>query len=148
MRLFALAATVLLLQFAPELRAQTVPPPIIVPQVAPRFNDPGPQLTIPQLGNSAQQRPLGTGSQIVPSRSAEYLNRPRRHHVTKHRHDSRTRASKHSNQGTSSRRAPVDQHQPITSSATQEPEQTPADKKMKELDDALSKKMKGICRGC
>ena len=45
--------------------------------------------------------------------------------------------------------APVGHRQPTASGVGQEPEQlSPADKKLKELDDALSKKLKGICRGC
>ncbi len=93
MRPLAIAATVLLaaLPFAPELWAQTAPPPIVVPQVTPRFNEPGPQLTIPQPGNPVQQSsPGGTGSQNVPEQSADSLHRPSRHHAAKHRHVSRT----------------------------------------------------------
>ena len=52
-----------------EVWAQT-PPPIIVPQVQPRFNSPGPQVTIPQPGNPLQQRTISPGSTFVPSRSA------------------------------------------------------------------------------
>ena len=44
--------------------------------------------------------------------------------------------------------APVGHRQPTASSVAQEPEQTPTDKKLKELDDALAKKLKSICRGC
>jgi hypothetical protein len=76
----AVAATVVLagLPFEPDLFAQTAPPPIIVPQVTPRFNDPSPQLTIPKPASPIQQpSSLGTGSQIVPAP---------RHHAAKHRH--------------------------------------------------------------
>lgn len=54
-------------------------------------------------------------------------------------------------QGVPSREAPVGHRQPTQSSVPQEPqepEQTPTDKKLKELDDALAKKLKSICRGC
>jgi len=44
--------------------------------------------------------------------------------------------------------APTGHRQPTQSSVAQEPEQTPIDKKLKELDDALAKKLKSICRGC
>src|SRR6266536_2906783 len=54
------------------LSPQAAPPPIIVPQVTPQFNNPGPQVKIPQPGNPLQQRTIGTGSQIVPGRSVEY----------------------------------------------------------------------------
>src|SRR5947207_2570781 len=44
------ATTVVLagLPFEPDLFAETAPPPMIVPQVTPRLNEPGPQLTIPE----------------------------------------------------------------------------------------------------
>jgi len=45
------------------------------------------------------------------------------------------------------REAPVGHRQPTTSTAPQ-PEQTPAEKKREELDRALDKKLKSICRGC
>ena len=45
--------------------------------------------------------------------------------------------------------APVGHRQPTQSSAGQAAdEQSPMDKKLKELDDALDKKLKSICRGC
>ena len=45
LRPLCIAATALMagLPFAQDLWAQTVPPPVIVPQVTPRLNDPGPQ---------------------------------------------------------------------------------------------------------
>jgi hypothetical protein len=146
-----------------SLGAQVVPPPIIVPQVTPQFNNPGPQLVVPQPGNPVQQLypSLGGGSQvdpvyIIPERS---IVEDRRHPTTKHRHVSRTRISrKQHSQGTSSREAPPKDmdRPPITSSASQQPEethsqqpkQTPTDKTLKELDAALAKKLKSICRGC
>ena len=52
-------------------------------------------------------------------------------------------------QGKPSTEAPVGHRQPTASSVAQEPEQTtPADKKLKELDEALAKKLNGICHGC
>jgi hypothetical protein len=144
----AVAATVLLagLPSAPDLWAQTAPPPIIVPQVTPQFNNPGPQLTIPRPGNPLQQTiPQGTGSRNLTNRSADYVNRPRHHHVAKHRHVSRTQTSEKQHR---SHEAPVGERQPKTSSVPQATEQTPADKKQKELDEALAKKLKSICRGC
>jgi hypothetical protein len=91
MRPLTIAATVLLtgLPSALDLWAQTAPPPIVVPQVTPRFNEPGPQLTIPQPGSPVQQS-SPVGSQNVPEQSANY--RPSRHHAAKHRHVSRTHA--------------------------------------------------------
>jgi hypothetical protein len=96
MRPLVIAGTVFLavLSAEPDLRAQVAPPPIIVPQVIPQFNNPGPQLTIPRPGNPLQQTtPHGTGSRILASRSANYVNHPRHHHVTKHRHVSRTQTN-------------------------------------------------------
>ena len=147
-----IAATLLLAVFSaePDLRAQVPPPPIIVPQVIPQFNNPGPQLTIPQPGNPLQHTiPHGTGSRILTGRSANYVNHPRHHHVTKHRYVSRTQTSeKQHSKGTLPREAPVGNRQPTTSSVPQATEQTPADNKLKELDEALAKKLKSICRGC
>ena len=52
-------------------------------------------------------------------------------------------------QATPSREAPVGHRQPKASEVSQEPQQlSDPDKKLKELDDALAKKLKGICRGC
>ena len=51
-------------------------------------------------------------------------------------------------QGGSAREAPIGPRQPTASSAPQDPELTPAEKKQKELDEALDKKLKSICRGC
>jgi hypothetical protein len=152
MRPLVIAGTVFLavVSAEPDLRAQVAPPPIIVPQVTPQFNNPGPQLTIPRTGNPLQQTtPHGTGSRSVTSRSADYVNHPRHHHVARHRHVSRTQTSeKRDSKGTPSREAPVGDRQPTTSSKPQATEQTPADKKLKELDEALAKKLKSICRGC
>jgi hypothetical protein len=48
-----------------------------------------------------------------------------------------------------SREAPVGHRQPKATSRPQEQQQlSDSDKKLKELDDALAKKLKGICRGC
>jgi hypothetical protein len=154
MRPLVIAGTVFLavLSAEPDLRAQVAPPPIIVPQVTPQFNNPGPQLTIPRPGNPLQQTtPHGTRSRSVTGRSADYVNHPRHHHVARHRRVSRTQTSeKRHNRGTPSREAPVGNTQPTTSSNNklQATEQTPADNKLKELDEALAKKLKSICRGC
>ncbi len=55
-------------------------------------------------------------------------------------------------QGSPSREAPVGHRQPKAGEVPQEQQQqqqlSDPDKKMKELDDALAKKLKGICRGC
>ena len=52
-------------------------------------------------------------------------------------------------QGSPSREAPVGHRQPKAGELPQEQQQlSDPDKKMKELDDALAKKLKGICRGC
>jgi hypothetical protein len=52
-------------------------------------------------------------------------------------------------QAQGSRRDSAQRHrQPTANSAPQEQEQTSSQKKLKELDDALAKKLKGICRGC
>jgi hypothetical protein len=137
----AAALTVLLVDLIGEhgFWAQAAPPPpVIVPQVTPQFNNPGPQVKIPQPGNPLQQRTISPGPQIVPSRSARSVAHPR-HHAAKHRDSSRqnTRSKQHS-EGTSSREPPG---QPKTTEA----EKTPIDIKLKELDDALAKKLKGIC---
>jgi hypothetical protein len=78
-----------------DLLAQTPPPPTIVPQVTPRLNEPGSQLTIPQPGSPAQQPSSpGAGSSIAPSQSATSLHRPSSHRVGRHRHVSRTHAGR------------------------------------------------------
>jgi hypothetical protein len=46
------------------------------------------------------------------------------------------------------REAPVGHRQPTQNNLPQQPEQTSTDKRLKELDDALAKKLKSICRGC
>jgi hypothetical protein len=56
-------------------------------------------------------------------------------------------------QGGPSRQAPVGHRQPKTGDVPQEQQQqqqqlSDPDKKMKELDDTLAKKLQGICRGC
>ena len=51
-------------------------------------------------------------------------------------------------QGAPSREAPVGHRQPKAGEVPQEQELTPAEKRQKELDQALDKKLKGICRGC
>ena len=88
-----------------EVGAQHSPPPPVllpVPQVTPRFNDPGPQVTIPPPGNPVQQLSpsLGTGSQVysapqvysVPEPSTDIVVGRSRHHSARHRHVSRSRA--------------------------------------------------------
>jgi hypothetical protein len=44
--------------------------------------------------------------------------------------------------------APTGHRQPKAGEVPQEQELTPAEKKQKELDQALDKKLKSICRGC
>src|SRR5262249_52937559 len=53
-------------------------------------------------------------------------------------------------QGNPQREAPVGHRQPKASERTAQEQQqlSDPDKKLKELDDALAKKLKGICRGC
>jgi hypothetical protein len=53
-------------------------------------------------------------------------------------------------QGGPSREAPVGHRQPKASEVPQDQQQqlSDPDRKMKELDDALAKKLNGICRGC
>ncbi len=51
-------------------------------------------------------------------------------------------------QGVPSREAPVGHRQPKAGEVPQEQELSPAEKKQKELDQALDKKLKSICRGC
>jgi len=53
-------------------------------------------------------------------------------------------------QGSPSREAPVGHRQPKAGEVPQEQQQQISDpnKKIKELDDALAKKLNGICRGC
>src|SRR6266702_2060302 len=82
-----------------QLWAQHSPPPPVllpVPQVTPQFNDPGPQLTIPQPGNPVQQLSpsLVTGSQVysVPDPSPDIVAGRSRHHSARHRHVSRSHA--------------------------------------------------------
>jgi hypothetical protein len=79
-------------------------PPLPVPQVTPQFNDPGPQVTIPQPGNPVQQlSPLpDTGSPVysvprvyfVPEEpSPRIVTRHKRHHGARHRQISRGHVS-------------------------------------------------------
>jgi hypothetical protein len=51
-------------------------------------------------------------------------------------------------QGGPSREAPVGHRQPKAGEVPQEPQLTDAEKRQKELDKALDKKLKSICRGC
>jgi hypothetical protein len=53
-------------------------------------------------------------------------------------------------QGGPSREAPVGHRQPRANEVPQEQQQQLSDpnKKIKQLDDALAKKLQGICRGC
>jgi len=52
-------------------------------------------------------------------------------------------------QGSPSREAPVGHRQPKAGDVPQEQQPlSDPNKKLKELDDALAKKLKGICRGC
>jgi hypothetical protein len=51
-------------------------------------------------------------------------------------------------QGAPSREAPVGHRQPKAGNVPQEQKLSDPDKKMKELDDTLAKKLQGICRGC
>src|SRR5262249_31546586 len=127
-----------------EVWAQT-PPPIIVPQVQPRFNDPGPQVTIPQPGNPLQQRTISPGSTYVPSRSTE-LPRHRRHHARQGR-VSRSSHSKEHKEGRSAHQA-SDNKERQTRTGSKDQNQPAPDKRLRELDEALGKKLQGICRGC
>lgn len=51
-------------------------------------------------------------------------------------------------QGTPAREAPVGHRQPKAGEVPQAQELTDAEKRQKELDQALDKKLKSICRGC
>jgi hypothetical protein len=51
-------------------------------------------------------------------------------------------------QGVPSREAPVGNRQPKAGEVPQAQELTDAEKRQKELDQALDKKLKSICRGC
>jgi hypothetical protein len=51
-------------------------------------------------------------------------------------------------QGVPSREAPVGHRQPKAGEVPQAQELTDAEKRQKELDQALDKKLKSICRGC
>lgn len=51
-------------------------------------------------------------------------------------------------QGGPSREAPVGHRQPKASEVPPDQQLTPAEKRQKELDQALDKKLKSICRGC
>jgi hypothetical protein len=139
-----LATTMLVLLFgvtsALAAWAQVRPPPIIVPQVTPRFNDPGPQVKLPNTGSQTQQRPPGSGARIVSGH----------HSGIKHRDISRTHSNiRPRDRGTSPRDASAGQRQPTASGVPQEqPAQAATDKRLKELDDALDEKIKSICRGC
>jgi hypothetical protein len=92
---------------------------------------------IPDINYGRALGSPSTGSRIVSGHRAG----------TKTRDISQTRtSSKPYSQGTSSREA-LGHRQPTTSGVPQEDrEQTASDKKLKELDEALDKKMKSICR--
>ncbi len=67
--LIALGVFLVGLPFAPDLLAQTPPPPVVVPQVTPRLNEPGPQVTMPKPPSPVQQpSSVGTGPQVIPGR--------------------------------------------------------------------------------
>jgi len=127
-----------------EVWAQT-PPPIIVPQVQPRFNSPGPQVTIPQPGNPLQQRTISPRSTFVPSRSADLPKHHRRH--ARQGQVSRSSHSKEHKEERSAHQA-SDNKERQTGSGSKEQVQPTSDKRQKELDEALGKKLQGICRGC
>jgi hypothetical protein len=96
-----------------EAWAQHSPPPVLVPQVTPQFNDPGPQVVIPPPGNPVQQLSpsLGTASPaysapqiyVVPERAPDIAAPRSRHHSAKHRHVSRTRGTSRSSEQPPSR---------------------------------------------
>ena len=121
--------------------AQVAPPPIIVPQVQPQLNSPGPQLKIPQSGNPLQQRTIKPGSTYVRT-----LDRRRHHAVKNHGANRKSRSNKRQEDSSSAKTSGTEK--PQTGKRGQKEGQTTGDKKLKELDDALSKKMQGICRGC
>ena len=127
-----------------EVWAQT-PPPIIVPQVQPRFNNPGPQVTIPQPGNPLQQRTISPRSTYVPSRSTE-LPKHHRHHARQGQVSPSSHSKEHKD-GRSEHQA-SDNKERQTGSGSKEQVQPTSDKRLKELDEALGKKLQGICRGC
>ena len=127
-----------------EVWAQT-PPPIIVPQVQPRFNNPGPQVTIPQPGNPLQQRTISPRSTYVPSRSTE-LPKHHRHHARQGQVSPSSHSKEHKD-GRSEHQA-SDNKERQTKRGSKEQDQTAPDKKLRELDEALGKKLQGICRGC
>jgi hypothetical protein len=63
----ALSVFLVGLFFTSDLMAQTQPPPVVVPQVTPRLNEPGPQVPIPKPPSPAQQPPsVGAGTQSAP----------------------------------------------------------------------------------
>jgi hypothetical protein len=127
-----------------EVWAQ-IPPPIIVPQVQPQFNNPGPQVTIPQPGNPLQQRTISPGSIYVPRRSTELPKH--HHHHARHGQVSQSSHSKEHKEGRSAHQA-SDNKEQQTKRGSKEQDQTAPDKKLRELDEALGKKLQGICRGC
>ncbi len=101
-RMLAIVAIGFLAAPVPQSDAQhsPAPPPVLVPPVIPQFNDPGPQVIIPQPGNPMQQlSPLpGLGSQVysvpridsVPEEpSPRIVTRHSRHHGARHRQISR-----------------------------------------------------------
>ena len=129
-----------------EVWAQ-IPPPIIVPQVQPRCNNPGPQVTIPtipQPGNPLQQRTISPRSTYVPSRSTQ-LPKHHRHHARQGQVSPSSHGKEHKD-GRSEHQA-SDSKERQTKSGSKEQDQTAPDKKLRELDEALGKKLQGICRG-
>ena len=89
--MIALVASLVGLSSAPEPWAQT-PPPVVVPQVQPRINEPGPQLSVPQspapTPAPVQQPPsTSTASPAVPTS---------RHRATKQRQVSPARSAERS----------------------------------------------------
>jgi len=127
-----------------EVWAQ-IPPPIIVPQVQPRFNNPGPQVTIPQPGNPLQQRTISPGATYVPRRSTELPKH--HHHHARHGKVSQSSHSKEHKEGRSAHQV-SDNKERQTKRGPKEQDHTAPDEKLRELDEALGKKLQGICRGC
>ena len=117
--------------------------------MTPQLNNPGPPLTTPRPGNPLQQKTIGTGPQIAPGLSVDYLDRYHRRHVTKYRHVRKRKGSaKQSSEGISPNQVAGGRNQPRESNVSQPVEKTDTEKTLKDLDAALAKRLKNICRGC
>ena len=138
MRLSIEFASVLLslVLFVPDVHAEANPPPIIVHSSETATNNASPTVTIPQQGN-----PLTSFTEGPQSHTGRPDEHPRHHrHATGHRQPAHAQAT-----GRAHIRA---NHRELEGADGAQPQQPASTDKLKELDEALNKRLNSICRGC